>query len=114
MDEYFMEWLKNHDKEAYDRFVDHLRQEQQYYEFGIPVNYTDADGKIAPDFADIYTFDEFLNRVKEGYFIDYDGTGYLAKRNAEGKMIEYFDIFCDVDWLNRNHYDFTHICWYNK
>lgn len=114
MDEYFLEWLKEHDKEAYAQYLDHLMTTQQYYEFGIPVNYTEADGTIAPTFADIYTFEDFLALVKDGSFIGYDGTGYLAKKNADGVMMEYFDIFCDEDWLNRNHYDFTHICWYNK
>jgi len=114
MDEYFMEWLKEHDKETYAQYLHHLMDTQQYYEFGVPVNYTEADGTVAPTFADIYTFEDFLELVKDGSFIDYDGTGYLAKKNADGVMMEYFDIFCDEDWLNRNHYDFTHICWYNK
>lgn len=114
MDEYFLEQLKEHDKETYAQYLDHLMETQQYYEFGVPVNYTEADGTIVPTFADIYTFEDFLELVKDGSFIDYDGTGYLAKKNADGVMMEYFDIFCDEDWLNRNHYDFTHICWYNK
>ena len=113
MDEYILSWLKEHDKETYDRWIEHQKQNQHYYDFGVPADYPDSC-MPAPDFADIYTFDDFLDRVKEGYFIDYDGTGYLAKRNAEGIMMEYFYIFCDVDWLNRNRHDFTHICWYNK
>ena len=114
MDEYFMEWLKNHDRDAYAKFLDHLMREQKYYEFGVPINYTEADGKITPMFADVYTFDDFLTAVKDELFIDSDGTGYLAKENAEGQLMDYFSIFCDVDWLNRNRHDFTHICWYNK
>ena len=113
-DNEFLDYLKANHPEAYTDYMNHLMLEQKYYEFGVPINYTEADGKITPMFAEVYTFDDFLIAVKDGLFIDSDGTGYLAKENAEGQLTDYFSIFCDMDWLNRNRHDFTHICWYNK
>lgn len=66
-----------------------------------------------PDFADLFTLEEFNQAVSAGVITDYDGSGYYAKE-IDGVMIENskYDplVFPDIaDKLGA-----THVAWYNK
>ena len=66
--------------------------------------------KPIPDYGDLFPLDEFLKNCELGYFIDYDGHGYLA---IEDQMS---DVFIKPSTI-REHLDgilFTHVVWFNK
>lgn len=68
-----------------------------------------------PDYADVYTIQEFVEAVKNGGLTNYDGSGHLARIDANDKIWESeIKINCSVSWLQKQPKDFTHICWYNK
>lgn len=68
-----------------------------------------------PDWADIYTMEEFIDHVKCGGIMNYDGFGYLAISDEKGKVWESnIEVNCQVSWLYGQPIDFTHVCWYNK
>jgi len=66
--------------------------------------------KKLPDYGDVMPLKDFLNCVKSGGFIDYDGFGYYVKDNQESDiMIHPSDL----------HYkairkDFDTIIWFNR
>lgn len=62
-------------------------------------------------FGDCYPIDTFIEHVRDGSFIDDDGSGYFV--NAEGDKIS--SIICDAKWL-QNHIpeNAKFIMWYNK
>ena len=45
-----------------------------------------------------YSFEEFLEYVRDGSFIDYDGIGYFVLNDTGDKLNQ---ISCNVDWLNK-------------
>lgn len=49
-------------------------------------------------YGNIYSFEDFYNYVKNGDFIDYDGTGRFIDNNT-GENIK--TIRCDCDWLEK-------------
>lgn len=59
---------------------------------------------------DVMTLEDYLDCVKNGSFIDYDGYGHPVKDNKQDTQ---FDIFPSE---GRNHIplDATHIVWFNK
>ena len=62
-------------------------------------------------FGDCYPIDMFIENVRDGNFIDYDGSGYFV--NAEGNKIS--SIMCNVKWLQDNiPEDAKFIMWFNK
>lgn len=69
----------------------------------------------APDYANIYTMEKFIKKVRGGRIINYDGIGRLAKVDSNGKIWESkIEVDCDVNWLKEQLSDFTHVCWYNR
>lgn len=58
----------------------------------------------------VMTIDDFIENVKVGCFIDYDGTGYFA--DYDGNKHEC--VCCDVDWLKKHRKDYSFVFWYNK
>lgn len=62
-------------------------------------------------FGDCFPLDRFYECVKDGFFIDYDGTGYWVdtQGNELGK------IRCDYDWLMKNQpKTAAFVMWFNK
>lgn len=69
----------------------------------------------APEYADVFTMEEFIEAVRHKSFMNYDGIGRLAKADSDGKIWESnIEIDCYVPWLMAQSPDFTHVCWYNK
>lgn len=63
-------------------------------------------------YGDIYSFDEFLEYVRTGSFIDYDGSGAFVD-NITGKEIK--DVRCNVEWLKKHKPENSdYIMWFNK
>lgn len=88
------------------------------------INHYDEEDKLAEEFAhkiniwmnygygDIYSFDEFLEFVKDGSFIDYDGTGYFVLNDTGDRLNQ---IGCNVDWLNKHKPENSdYIMWFNR
>lgn len=62
-------------------------------------------------YGDCYPIDTFIENVKTGNFIDYDGSGFWV--DFEGNKIN--RIICDVKWLKNNQPENARfIMWYNK
>ena len=62
--------------------------------------------------GDLFTRDEFRERVENGLFIDSDGEGGYSNENGDwiGKQLSSFIL--DED-KNKN-MEYTHVIWYNK
>lgn len=66
--------------------------------------------KEAQGYGDVFLIDDFIEEVRNGYFINYDGSGYFGDWNGEtDEMID-----CNVKWLEKNRKDYLFIFWYNK
>jgi len=59
---------------------------------------------------DVYTIAEFMDNVKDGSFIDYDGVGNPVKDGLADLSIDIFPSECPQCIPA----DATHIVWYNK
>lgn len=57
-----------------------------------------------PDYADIFTVEEWNQSVKDGWFNNYDGDGYWVKDNMQ----------CSDEVFSSQPEDATHVAWYNK
>ena len=69
----------------------------------------------APDYADVFTMDDFIEEVRHGGIMNYDGAGCLAIADENGKIWESnMFVDCSVTWLELQSESFTHVCWYNK
>ena len=66
------------------------------------------------DLGDLFTRDEFRERVKKGWFIDSDGEGGYSNENGDwiGKWLSPSSFTRDED-KNKN-MEYTHVIWYNK
>ena len=66
------------------------------------------------DLGDLFTRDEFRERVKNGLFIDSDGEGGYSNENGDwiGKWLSPSSFTRDED-KNKN-MEYTHVIWYNK
>lgn len=62
------------------------------------------------DYGYIITIDDFIEDVRHGSFVDYDGSGVFL--DWEGNRQEY--ICCDIEWLQQNKKDYHFIKWFNK
>ena len=63
-----------------------------------------------PDYGDIMTLKEFIEQVKDGCLIDYDGTGYYATKNRITNLSVYpSDIYKGK--INKR---WSHIMWFNR
>jgi len=63
-----------------------------------------------PDYSDHMLLDEFIKAVKEGCFIDWDGSGYYA---TENEMSDKPAIPSGIAKGIVDH-TFTHVVWFNK
>lgn len=61
--------------------------------------------KEVPEYADLYTAEEFVQAVKTGVFGNLDGSGYWVK---DGKMNR------DEEFFSSLPLDATHVAWFNK
>lgn len=57
-----------------------------------------------PNFATIFTLEEWQEDVARGNFMSYDGTGYWVKDGKESRD----EVFSTLKE------DATHVAWYNK
>lgn len=64
--------------------------------------------------GDLFTRDEFRERVENGLFIDSDGEGQYSNENGDwtGKWLSPSSFTLDED-KNKN-MEYTHVIWYNK
>lgn len=62
--------------------------------------------------GDVFTLEDFIKSVDEGFFNDYDGIGYLSSDGIQEQDI----VECNLDWLNdklaEDHYKY--VIWFNK
>jgi hypothetical protein len=71
--------------------------------------------EVNPEYTKIFTMEKFIEAVRNGYIMNDDGCGYLAKVDGEGKIWESeLPVDCYVNWLLLQPQEFTHVCWYNK
>lgn len=63
-----------------------------------------------PDYGDLMTIEKFLEYVRDGDFIDYDGHGNYSKPNVMSDIRVYPS---DVKY-NMIRKDFTHVIWFNR
>lgn len=61
-----------------------------------------------PDYADVMTVEEYLENVKNGGFIDYDGYGYAVKGD---KMSDKIKVWPSDETVPHGA---THIAWFNR
>jgi hypothetical protein len=81
------------------------------YKEPVKFSVTNTYGCGPEDEDDVYTIAEWLEHVRDGSFIDYDGYGHLVK---DGKA--------DPQWIRPsmvedetfNPFDATHIVWLNR
>lgn len=77
-----------------------------------PVKFTSTDnyGGGPPNEDDVYTVQEFLDHVRAGSFIDYDGFGYPVKDGLADESCPIHPSECPGSIPS----DATHIVWYNR
>ena len=62
------------------------------------------------DLGDVFTIENFIELVRDGYFTDYDGEGYLHNgKNETGYYAE-----CVVTYLEEMKAKYPYVVWYNK
>ena len=60
-------------------------------------------------FGDVYTLEEFRTYVKNGFFISYDGCGFLHDGEQETEISVWSINIFDKQWN-----EYPYVCWYNK
>lgn len=69
----------------------------------------------AQGYGDVFLIDDFIEEVRHGCFINYDGIGFFGDWNGEIDREFYNDMInCNVEWLEKNRKDYLFIFWYNK
>ena len=70
----------------------------------------------AQGYGNVFLIDDFIEAVRQGYFINYDGIGFFGDWNGEVQRELYNKdmINCNVEWLEENRKDYLFIYWYNK
>ena len=69
----------------------------------------------AQGYGDVFLIDDFIENVRHGCFINYDGIGFFGDWNGEIEKDFYNDMInCNVEWLEKNRKDYLFIYWYNK
>jgi hypothetical protein len=70
----------------------------------------------AQGFGNVFLIDDFIEEIKNGCFINYDGIGVFGNWNGAIEVKDFFTsvINCDVKWLEENRKDYLFIFWYNK
>jgi len=66
---------------------------------------------IEPDYTDLMTLDEFVDCVKTGLFIDYDGSGYYATESLYDRDSPAIPSEIKQGKINSS---YTHVAWFNK
>ena len=68
-----------------------------------------------PEYADVFSLQDFIEEVRRHNIMDYDGLGYFAKENEDGIIQESnCSVWCNPKWLLKFKDEFTHVCWYGK
>ncbi len=67
-----------------------------------------------PDFCELYTIEEWVNCVDEGYLIDYDGFGNVVYYDSDANVYRIGEGIYPSE-VNSSKIDctVTHIIWYN-
>lgn len=65
------------------------------------------------EWEDKYTIKDFKKIVRDGGFIDYDGTGILAYEEQKSDIVIYPSLMNHILEENKE-YEFTYVVWYNK
>ena len=69
----------------------------------------------AQGYGEVFLIDDFIEEVRQGCFINYDGIGFFGDWNGEIDREFYNDMInCNVEWLEKNRKDYLFIFWYNK
>ena len=92
-----------------NKVVDNLMKLQSYLSFELQPFYIQKNGKIL---GDLMTLEEFSNAVESGAFIDYDGYGRFATKDAESDIEVWPSIFEDLQRYVDPVLD--HIIWFNR
>ena len=58
----------------------------------------------------VFTVDEFIEDVRQGCIMDYDGFGCFVS----GDGSEELDIFVDIEWLDEFRDEWPYVSWFNK
>ncbi len=64
-----------------------------------------------PDYGDKFTIDEFVQEVRNGNFINYDGSGYYATEQGMSRIPA---IPSEIGYTRWGMKGFTHVAWFNK
>lgn len=66
--------------------------------------------------GDLFTLEEFVERVKDGSFIDYDGSGYYAFKVGDHHPGQVSNQVARPSEILKGNVDcyWTHVAWYNK
>lgn len=118
-----MENLKQILKDKEDEFFKESKSSYAFYEklrypYTKPLANLNAEKRqIMPyklseisDYGDVMSLKEFVDCVKDGGFIDYDGYGYYVKDNKESNVMI---IPSDIE-KKRVRKDFDKIIWFNR
>jgi hypothetical protein len=62
--------------------------------------------------GDLFTYEQFMEEVKEGGINNYDGSGYWAYEDKVSELS--YEFYSGNDWAILEKYGFTHILWFNK
>jgi hypothetical protein len=69
----------------------------------------------AQGYGEVFLIDDFIEEVRNGCFINFDGIGFFGDWNGENDREFYKDMInCNVKWLEENRKDYLFIFWYNK
>lgn len=66
------------------------------------------------DNGNLYTRDEFRERVEEGWFIDSDGEGQYSNENGDQTYKWLSPSSFMGDEKRGKNMEYTHVVWYNK
>lgn len=62
--------------------------------------------------GDLFTYEQFIEDVKEGGILHSDGYGYWAYEDKVSELS--YEFYTGNDWVILEKYGFTHILWFNK
>ena len=69
------------------------------------------DGKYLR-IGDLFTYEQFIEDVKEGGILHSDGYGYWAYEDKVSDLS--YEFYTGNDWVILEKYNFTHVLWFNK
>lgn len=64
-----------------------------------------------PNYGDKFTIEEFIQHVRDGLFINYDGSGYYATEEEVSRIPA---IPSEIEYTQWGMTGFTHVAWFNK